>query len=333
MQKHPGGNMLRTLLFAAVATVMAGAAQAQPLADKSLPARVELHPIQTLTITDTQFLSGDANGKAVTLGGELSIAQGSGRLPVVVLMHGSGGSGPNVQYWRRHFNGMGISTFIIDGMTGRGLTGVGDNQALLGRLNFALDIYRSLEILAKHPRVDPNRIILMGFSRGGQGVLYSSVDRFQKMWNKSGASFAAYIAFYPDCGTTYREDGKVATRPIRIYHGTPDNYNPVSSCKPYVERLKKAGTDILLTEYPNAPHGFDNPLGANPGTPTRADQSVRECKIVENNQAVLINAATNAPFTYKDECVRLSPIVGHDPEATRAVTIAVTEFVQAVLKP
>lgn len=325
--------MVRTLLVAAMATLMAGAVQAQPLADKSLPMRVELHPIPTLTITDTQFLSGDTKGKEVVLGGELSIAQGQGRLPVVILMHGSGGAGPNTQYWRRHLNGMGISTFVIDGMTGRGLTGVGNNQILLGRLNFILDIYRSLEILAKHPRVDPNRIILMGFSRGGQAALYASVERFQKLWNKSGASLAAYIAFYPDCGTTYREDGKVAARPIRIYHGTPDNYNPVSSCKPYVERLKKAGTDILLTEYPNAPHGFDNPLGANPGIPTRADQSVRDCRIRENDQAILINAATNAPFTYKDECVRIGPTVGHDPDATRAVTIAVSDFVQTVLKP
>ena len=134
---------------------------------------------------------------------------------------------------------MGVSTFVIDGMTGRGLTGVGDKQAALGRLNFILDIYRSLEILAKHPRVDPNRIVLMGFSRGGQAALYSSVNRFQKLWNKSGVEFAAYVAFYPDCATTYRNDTEVAKRPIRIFHGTPDNYNPVAPCKAFVERLKR----------------------------------------------------------------------------------------------
>jgi hypothetical protein len=48
------------------------------------------------------------------------------------------------------------------------------NQALLGRLNFILDIYRALEVLASHPRVDPGRTALMGFSRGGQAALYSS---------------------------------------------------------------------------------------------------------------------------------------------------------------
>jgi Acetyl xylan esterase (AXE1) len=90
---------------------------------------------------------------------------------------------------------LGISTFVIDGFTGRGLTVVGPNQALLGRLNLIVDIYRSLDILAQHPRVDPDRIVLMGFSRGGQAALYASLDRFNKLWNKSGVQFAGYIPF------------------------------------------------------------------------------------------------------------------------------------------
>src|SRR3954464_9521703 len=228
-------------------------AQSMP---KDVAARTEIYAIPSLTISDQQFLTGDSNGKQVTVAGEFRIAQGNGKLPVVVLMHGSSGVGSGMDPWVRHFNAMGISTFVIDGFSGRGLTAVGPNQALLGRLNFILDIYRSLDILAKHPRVDPDRIVLMGFSRGGQAALYASVNRFQKMWNRSGIDFAAYVAFYPDCATTYRQDTEVAKRPIRIFHGPPDNYNPVASCKAFVERLKQAGADVQLTEYPNAPHGF-----------------------------------------------------------------------------
>ena len=305
--------------------------RAQSPAPKDLPVRLEFHPFPSLTLSDSQFLSGDERGKEVTLTGELSIAQGSGRLPVAVLMHGSGGIGGNISYWKRRLNEMGVSTFVIDGFTGRGLTGVGSDQAQLGRLNFILDIYRSLDLLAKHPRVDPNRIMLMGFSRGGQAALYASVERFQKMWNKSGAAFAAYVAFYPDCATTYRQETEAAKRPIRIFHGAPDDYNPVRSCKTFVERLRQAGADVQLTEYPNAHHGFDNPLAANPPVPTKADQSVRDCTIRENESATLINEATQAPFTYRDECVRLGPTVGADPEALRAATADVTEFVRSVV--
>jgi hypothetical protein len=76
-----------------LASVALGQSSNQSLADKSTPARVEFHPIHSVTITDTQYLNGDANGKAVVLGGELSIAQGKGPHPVST-MHASGGGSP-----------------------------------------------------------------------------------------------------------------------------------------------------------------------------------------------------------------------------------------------
>jgi dienelactone hydrolase len=156
------------------------------------------------------------------------------------------------------------------------------------------------------------------------------MDRFQKLWNKSGVNFKSYIVFYPDCSTTYRDDGKVSARPIRFFHGTPDDYNPVAPCRSYVERLKQAGADVEVTEYPNAQHGFDNPYGANPPVPTKADQSVRNCKIREDENSVLINETTKRQFTYNDECVSIGPIVGYDPEATQAATAAVMAFLQKI---
>jgi hypothetical protein len=66
-------------------------AQSMP---KEVAARVEIYAIPSLTISDQQFLTGDANGKPVTVAGEFRIAQGTGRLPVVVLMHGSAASAP-----------------------------------------------------------------------------------------------------------------------------------------------------------------------------------------------------------------------------------------------
>jgi dienelactone hydrolase len=298
---------------------------------KQIAARVELHAIPTLTLSDQQFLSGDANGKAATVTGELRIAQGSGKLPVVVLIHGSGGMGPNIESWSRELNAMGISTFALDGFTGRGLTSVNMDQALLGRLAFTLDSYRTLELLAKHPRVDTSRIVLMGFSRGGQGTLFASLKRFHQMWNKSGIEYAAYIPFYPDCMTTYVQDTDI-DKPIRIFHGTPDDYNPVATCRKYVERLKAAGRDVVLTEYPNAQHGFDNPLGTAAPFMVKGAQTVRNCRIMEEPKGVLINAVSKEPFTYKDSCVEKDPHVNHDAEATAAARVAVKDFLRTTFK-
>jgi dienelactone hydrolase len=315
------------------AVLLAGIETNAQSVPKEVAARVELYSIPSLTVSDQQFLTGDINGKPVTVTGEFRIAQGSGRLPVVVLMHGSSGVGASMEPWVRQFNGMGISTFVIDGFTGRGLTLVGPNQALLGRLNLIVDIYRSLDVLAHHPRVDPDRIVLMGFSRGGQAALYASLERFNKLWNKSGAQFAGYIPFYPDCSTTYATDTEVAARPIRIFHGTPDDYNPVASCKAFVARLQDAKRDVVLTEYPDSQHAFDaGLLGVSAVTVSTNAQTARNCRIREGEGGVLMNADTQAPFGYKDACIELNPHVGGNPTTAEAARKAVVEFLQTLLK-
>jgi dienelactone hydrolase len=323
--------MQRVALAGALALLFVSVAAAEPVA-QDMAARTELHTIDTLTLSDAQFLKGDPNGKATTLTGELRIATGSGRLPLVMLQHGSGGMAANIEMWTREFNAMGISTFALDGFTGRGLTGVNTNQALLGRLNFILDNYRALEVLAKHPRVDPQRIVLMGFSRGGQATLYASLKRFNAIWNKSGTEFAGYIPFYPDCATTFVSDVDVADHPIRIFGGAQDDYNPIVLCRSYFERLHTAGKDVELTVYPTASHAFDNPLGPVPPAEVAGGQTVRHCSIREEPEGLLINASTREPFSYKDPCVELNPHVGYDAAATEAAEKSVKDILSAVFK-
>jgi dienelactone hydrolase len=313
-----------------ISLLVATLAVAEPVSH-NMAARTELHAIESMTLSDAQFLTGDANGMPTTTTGELRVAAGSGRLPLVMLQHGSGGMGANIEMWAREFNAMGVSTFALDGFTGRGLTSVNTDQALLGRLNFILDIYRALDVLAKHLRVDPQRIALMGFSRGGQAALYASLKRFNRMWNRSGIEFAAYIPFYPDCATTYVSDINVADRPIRIFGGTQDDYNPIMLCKAYVERLKAAGRDVQVTEYPNAPHAFDVPL-LPPTVVVSGGQTVRHCMIREEPAGLLIDASTKEPFSYKDPCVELNPHVGFEPAATEAAKMSVRQFLKTVFK-
>jgi hypothetical protein len=159
-------------------TLVAHQAAAQDVSFKQIAQRTELYQIATLTLSDQQFLTGNSAGTEVTIVGQLRIAQGAGRLPVVVLQHASSGYDARIDVWSRELNELGISTFALDGFTARGLTDINDSQASLGRTNLILDIYRALDILAKHPRVDPTRIALMGFSRGGQATLYASLTRF-----------------------------------------------------------------------------------------------------------------------------------------------------------
>jgi dienelactone hydrolase len=326
--------MTRILRTACVVLGVAGAqaAMAEPSVN-DLASRIELRAIETLTISDRQFLSGDANGKTVNIAGELRFPRGPAntRLPAVILQHGSGGVGPGPEAWAKYFNEMGIAAFVVDSMSGRGIVSTSTNQALLGRLNMVLDGYRSFDVLANHARIDPDRIAIMGFSRGGQSTLYSSLTRFQQMWNPR-AKFAAYIPLYASCSTTFIGDTDVGPAPIRQFHGLADDYVTIGPCRPYYERLRAAGRDAQLIEIPDAHHAYDNPLGPKTPTVARGSQSTRACTLKEEPGGIIVNAATGQPFTYQDPCVQVDPHLAYNEAGTIATRKAVSALLKTVFK-
>src|SRR5580692_10128761 len=95
-----------TAVGLAIASALTVSAVAEPLS-KNIAARIEAIPIQTLTISDEQFLKGDAYGQPTTIAGVLRVAQGSGRLPLVIFVAGSGGFGSQVDVWDRQFEEIG----------------------------------------------------------------------------------------------------------------------------------------------------------------------------------------------------------------------------------
>jgi predicted esterase len=49
----------------------------------------------------------------------------------------------------------------------------------------------------------------------------------------------------------------VTGAPIRLFHGIADDYVAIAPCRAYVERLKAADVNVVLTEYPDAFHAYD----------------------------------------------------------------------------
>jgi len=317
-------------LFAAAVSILS-ALVLQPV--HAQIARVELHSFQSTTLTDQEFLTGQKEGKPVILAGELRIPRpGTDRLPAVVLLHGSGGLGSVVDDWAQWLNDMGVASFAIDSFTARGLVSTGNDQAQLGRLAMVIDAYRALALLGKHSRIDPERIALMGFSRGGQSALYASLTRFQRMHGPSGQAFAAYIPFYPACNTVFAGDEDVAAKPIRIYHGSADDYVPVAPCRSYVGRLRTAGKDAQLTEYADAHHVFDGRIFRKPVTPPKAQRTGR-CRLEEAAGGRVINSETRQTFSYSDPCVDYGPTIAYNAKAHAEVQKDLAGLVNAVLKP
>jgi len=88
--------------FAMTSLVVLSALAAPMLAyaqGNSWPGRIEILPVRSQTLSLEVFLRGDKAGPEVLLGGELRLPSGtSGRVPAVILIHGSGGigSGPDI---------------------------------------------------------------------------------------------------------------------------------------------------------------------------------------------------------------------------------------------
>ena len=275
--------------------------------------RIEVHPIRSLTLSDGQFLSGSKDGAPALIAGELRFPAGDGPFPAVVLVHGSGGVGSNVNRWAGELNEIGVAAFLLDCFTGRGITSTIPDQSRLGSLAMIYDAYRALEVLAGHPGIDSSRVGLMGFSKGGFVALYASMRRFQAFYAPIGIEFAIYIPFYARCDITFERDEDLTDRPIRMHHGEEDDWVPVEPARRYVARLQAAGKDISLTTYPGARHVFDSPTYPPVFRFNDAEIS-NECRLAERDGEI-INLETGKPFTHRDTCVTRGATVGASPEA------------------
>ncbi len=288
-------------------------------------ARVEIHSLKTMTLTDEQFLTGVKDGKPDVIAGELRIPR-QGKVPAMILVHGSAGIMYNVDSWSKELNKIGIATFVLDGFTGRGIVDVVTDQEQLGMLTMINDAYRVLELLAKHPRVDPSRIGIMGFSRGGLVALYASLKRFKRMHASSDIEFAAYVAFYTPCNITFIDDGEVSEKPIRLFHGLTDDYVPVGPCQEYVKRLQKAGRDVQLIEYSDAYHNFDLTVIKAPMRLPGA-LTARDCRMEENPAGRIIKSQTKQP----NSCTERGATIAYNAQAHSESLKAVKEFLTMTL--
>jgi len=213
---------------------------------------------RSVTLNVPQFLAGAPGGRAADIWGDLQLPRGgAGRVPAVVIVHSAGGVGPHEWDWAAELNDIGLATFVLDSFSGRGLHNAVGRPGRFAPVLATVDAYRALELLSTHPRIDPSRIALMGFSYGGIVSLYASLTRFHRMHGPAGAAFAAFLPFYPFCNYRFVADAQVSERPIRIFHGAADDWTPIGPCRGYVERLRRAGKDVQLIEYPGAPHAFD----------------------------------------------------------------------------
>jgi dienelactone hydrolase len=292
--------------------------------------RFELRPLETVTLSTQQLLLGEKNGTPVMLAEELRIPKpGTDRLPAVILMHSAGAINPATDQWAQEFNNIGIATLMVDSFSGRGFH-TPDDQSKLAPLPMMIDAYRALESLALHPRIDPSRIAVMGFSKGATAAVYSSNERFRKLYGPPNAEFAAHIGLYTPCYMLH-DDDKVTGKPIRLFHGVADDLTSIEPCRAYVQRLKAAGVDVALAEYPDTYHAYDFAWRKEPFKLASLPVD-RNCSLVEGDGGQFLNSKTGKLFDPKnDPCMEKGATLAYyNEEATVATTKAVKEFLVTI---
>ena len=187
----------------------------------------------------------------------------TGRLPLVIYLHGSGGQGTDnakqmevgnifgTRVWALPEHQNAFPCYVVAPQTDRGwvrygppspgdsvaqvIPGLGDGV----RLAFEL-----IDTLVKELPVDRERIYLTGQSMGGAGAWHMIAQRPK--------FFAAAVIC---CGSPSADNAAVAAgTPLWNFHGDADPAVPVKVSRERIATLRKAGGHPLSTEYAGVGH-------------------------------------------------------------------------------
>ena len=264
--------MLRTAALLLVLLWAAGA-QAQAVADLRDGRGGEIRFASSSPSGPTALMSG--NGRAVEIVGTLSLPSGAARVPAMVVVHGSGGVSAGREHaWAKRLVDMGVAAFVTDSFRPRGVTSTAEDQSQVSTVSMVADAFNALKLLATHPRIDPDRIGIMGFSKGGQVSLYTALEPFRRA-AAGNLRFATHVPLYPSCALPYISR-EITRAPMLVLMGGADDYTPAVQCERYIEWFRGKGAPIRSIVYPGASHGFDSP-----GAVRRLDRvtSARDCRM------------------------------------------------------
>jgi dienelactone hydrolase len=259
--------------------------------------------------------------------------------PAVVILHGAQGQGTQDWHYADLLTGAGFAAFAVDSFGPRGIDRTIKDQTLVTETQMMADAYAALAALRGDRRIDPDRIAVLGFSKGGTAALYAALGRVRDSLDPGGAGFAAHVAYYPWCGLQPRMPATTGA-PLLIQMGRQDDVTPAALCEQLVAELRREAPNALvdLVVYPHAAHAFDHPLLAGleldvvgqipAGCLVREEEPGR---FVEQRSGALVTAATLKSIL--SACSRARGHAGGDREAADAAERRTLAFLRAMLPP
>jgi len=275
----------------------------------------------------------DPGPKAVVFGTLRLPKDASGRAPAMVIAHGSAGVDTREGEWADRLAALGMATFVVDSFTPRSIRSTATDQSQLSTAANVADALAALRLLATHPRIDPERIGVIGFSKGGQVALYTALEPFRRAIVEDDRHFAAHVALYPYCNDWYTTE-RITRAPMLLLLGGRDDYTPAEPCRGYAEWFKSAGAETIVIVYPDAYHDFDS---YRPPKLDRALVTGRGCQMAVDLDHFTVKLRTTgenitaSAGRYARECLARGATVGGDAEARRRAPEDVAAFQRRAL--
>jgi dienelactone hydrolase len=268
----------------------------------------------------------------------------SGRLPAVIVVHTLAGFRDQNEGWQaQRLREAGFATLTYDSFAARGM---GDLVTTPRRgpppyPSALADAFAALAGLSRDPRIDPQRIAILGFSFGGEVAHVTAFERIQATLAKDRERFGAHVAFYP-AGVygVVAEENAYTGAPILIMVGDDDTL-PAAKAEAYLAYEKASGhpAPIELVTYAGANHGWTDP-GIGPARDFPYLASTRKCPLalITPHQGLQFLVDGEArPFDDKgfEACIRdnLGYTMGYNEAVRRQSTDAAIAFLKRYLAP
>jgi len=268
--------------------------------------------------------------------------QAKDQYPAVVIVHALGGyRDENEGYAAAELRKSGFATLTYDSFAARGTTGA----AMSGTPGYlpagVVDAYAALRRLAGEPRIDADRIAIIGFSFGGEVAHLTAFEPLRSALNAGPGRFAAHVAFYPAGNLgVIAERGAYTGSAILMLLGEKDDNLPVAKIESYLAYARAAGSPapIETVTYPGAYHAWTDP-GLVPARFYPDYVSTKRCPLIllGPNPPVFLLDGQAKPFDPSAfaACVAEAPgySMGFDTAVRAQSIIDAVRFLQRNLQP
>ncbi len=178
---------------------------------------------------------------------------------VVILPSSSGVQAAREIYYARKLSEVGIAALVVFSYQARGIEGSLYDQSKLDSWNIENDAIAALRYLSRDKRFRPDKIAVMGVSKGGTAAMDSAliVRRGWMNLRATDPKFATHIAISPDCGWLTRST-QTTGQPILFMLAELDDQTPAAPCQAQAQRLRNAGNpNVAVILYRGVHHAWE----------------------------------------------------------------------------